>query len=118
MKLSGPGERLMIYVDEAAHHGGQPLYAAIVERAHRAGLAGATVLRGLAGFGASGRPHNQHALPLAEHVPAVVIIVDTAERIEQFQGELKGLVEGRLVVRETVEVVAYRRPASTRGSKR
>lgn len=117
MKLTGTGERLLIYLDEAAHQGNLPVYAAIVERAQRAGLAGATVLRGLEGFGATGHRHSQHTLPLAEHAPMVVMIVDTAERVEQFVPELEALMEEGVVVRQAVEVTAYRREPSRRGKK-
>lgn len=112
MKVAGSGERLMIYVDESEHHGDLPVYAAIVERAQQAGLAGATVLRGLEGFGAHSHLHNQHALPVGDHAPMVVIVVDTEERIERFLPELDALVDEALVVRQPVDVVAYRRDSS------
>jgi uncharacterized protein len=107
MKLEGPGERLTIFVGESDQHGHKPLYAEIVERAHRAGLAGATVVRGFEGFGASSRIHTARILRMTEDLPVVVIIVDQVDRIDAFLPTLDDLITEGLVVREEVEIVKY-----------
>jgi protein CrcB len=76
MKLEGPGERLTIFIGETDQHQHKPLYTEIVHRAHAAGLAGATVLRGLEGYGASRHIHTTRILSLSEDLPVIVVIVD------------------------------------------
>lgn len=107
MKLEGPGERLSIYIGESDQHGHRPLYTEIVERAHDAGLAGATVVRGFEGFGASSRIHTARILRMSEDLPVVIIIVDQPDRIDAFLPMLDDLIDEGLVVREQVEVVKY-----------
>jgi len=107
MKLEGPGERLTIFVGESDQHGHKPLYAEIVERAHHAGLAGATVVRGFEGFGASSHIHTARILRMSEDLPVVVIIVDQVDRIDAFLPTLDELITEGLVVREDVEIVKY-----------
>jgi PII-like signaling protein len=114
MKLEGPGERLSIFIGESDQHDHRPLYTEIVHRAHDAGLAGATVVRGFEGFGASSRIHTSRILRLSEDLPVVVIIVDQPERIDAFLPALDELITEGLVVREYVEIVKYvGRPAGT-----
>lgn len=107
MKLEGPGERLTIFIGESDQHDHKPLYVEIVERAHAAGLAGATVVRGFEGFGASSRIHTTRILRLSEDLPVVVIIVDATARIDAFLPVLDELITEGLVVREDIEVVKY-----------
>jgi PII-like signaling protein len=107
--LAGSVERLTIVVGEADHHRHQPVYAEVVARARKLRMAGATVLRGSAGFGATSRRHGEHRLRLSIDQPvAIVVVVDRAERIDTLLAELGDLVGGGLVVREPVEVVHYR----------
>jgi uncharacterized protein len=108
MRLEGRGERLTIFVGETDQHAHRPLYTEIVERAHAAGLAGATVLRGIEGFGASSHIHTTRILRLSEDLPVVIVIVDARERIDAFLPELDGLITEGLVVREEIDIVAYR----------
>jgi PII-like signaling protein len=108
MKLEGPGERLTIYIGETDQHDHRPLYTEIVERAHRAGLAGATVLRGIEGYGASSHIHTTRILRLSEDLPVTIVIVDTAERIDAFLPQLDELITEGLVVREDIDIVSYR----------
>jgi PII-like signaling protein len=107
MKLEGRGERLTIFIGESDQYGHKPLYVEIVERAHQAGLAGATVVRGFEGFGASSRIHTARILRLSEDLPVVVIIVDRAERIDAFLPTLDELITEGLVVRDDVEIVKH-----------
>jgi uncharacterized protein len=86
--LLGPAQRLTVIVGESDTVGHHPLYTEIVHRAHTAGLVGASVFRGIEGFGASSRVHSPRILSLAEDLPVSVVIIDTAERIEAFLPDL------------------------------
>jgi PII-like signaling protein len=103
--LQGPAQRLTIIVGESDNVGHRPLYTEIVHRAHEAGLIGASVFRGIEGFGASGRVHTTRLLDLTEDLPVSVVIVDTAERVQAFLPELEQLVGDGLMLVEDVRVV-------------
>jgi PII-like signaling protein len=107
MTLKGPATRLTIMVGESdqAHH--HPVYTEIVHRAHKAGLAGASVFRGVEGFGRSNHIHTTRLLSLSEDLPVAVVIVDTDERIRGFLPELDDLDLEGLVLLEPVEVHRY-----------
>jgi PII-like signaling protein len=106
--LTGRGEMLTILIGETDRHGRQPLYTEIVSRARRAGLAGATVLRGAEGFGAAARLHREHALAVTQDVPVAIIIVDEPAKIEAFMPVVDELVTEGLVMRERLDVLVYR----------
>jgi uncharacterized protein len=105
--LQGPAQRLTIIVGESDTVGHRPLYTEVVHRAHEAGLIGASVFRGIEGFGAGGRVHTTRLLDLAEDLPVSVVIVDTAERIQAFLPELEQVVGDALVLVEDVQVVHH-----------
>lgn len=104
-RLTGPALRLTVVIGEhdTWHH--RPLYSEIVHRAHAAGLAGASVFRGIEGFGASSVVHTSRLLSLSEDLPVAVIIVDTEERVRAFLPRLDELVTEGLVVLDDCEVV-------------
>ena len=107
MKLEGPALRLTIFVGEGDRWHHRPLYTEIVHRAHQAGLAGASVLRGIEGYGASSRIHTNRLLSLSEDLPTAIIIVDSEERIRGFLPQLYELVHEGLVIIDPVEVIRY-----------
>jgi len=108
MRLPAEAELVRIYIGESDKHEGRPLYEAIVHAARRRGMAGATVLRGLLGFGAHSRLHAAKILRLSEDLPIVVEIVDTPERVAEFLPEVDKMMDEGLVTQETVRVFAYR----------
>jgi len=108
MERSKTTVSLRIFVGEADRSQGQPLYEAIVKRAREAGLAGATVLHGVIGFGKAGAMHTARMLRLSEDLPVVIEIVDERDRIESFLPEIDGLLTNGLVTIQETEVVLYR----------
>ena len=108
MKLEGDGQLLRIFIGENDRWHGRPLYEAIVGRAREEGLAGATVLRGLMGYGAKSRIHTAKVLRLSEDLPIIVEIVDRSERVERFLPLLDEMVADGLVTLERAQVIMYR----------
>ena len=113
MKIEGEGTLLRIFVGESDRWHGKPLYQAIVERVRKEGLAGATVLRGIEGFGADSRIHTSRILRLSEDLPVVIEIVDTRERIDAVLPLLDEMVTEGMVTLERVQIVAYRSSAES-----
>jgi len=107
-RLEGEGKLLRIFIGESDRWHGKPLYQAIVERVREQGLAGATVIRGIEGFGADSHLHTSRILRLSEDLPVVVEIVDEAERIDAILPLLDEMVEEGMVTVERVHVVSYR----------
>lgn len=98
---------LRIFVGEDDRFGGSPLHEAIVLKAREMHLAGATVLRGPMGFGASSRLHTTKILRLSEDLPLVIEIVDAEDRINSFLSILDGMMTSGLVTLEKVQVLQY-----------
>jgi PII-like signaling protein len=109
MHLEGDAVRLSIYLGEAdrAAHSHRPLYTELGRLAREAGLAGASVFHGVEGFGASSVVHTTRLLSRSEDLPVLIIIVDTAERIDAFLPTLDELITEGLVVIDPVQVVKY-----------
>jgi len=98
---------LRIFIGEDDKVGGSPLYEAIVLKAREKHLAGATVLRGPMGFGASSRLHTTKILRLSEDLPLVIEIVDSEEKINDFLSVLDGMMSSGLITLEKVQVLQY-----------
>jgi PII-like signaling protein len=108
MVLPEEGHLLRIFIGENDKHEGLPLYEWIVRKAREAGIAGATVLRGLQGFGAHSRVHTAKILRLSTDLPIVVEIVDTREKIEQFLPVIDAAIPEGLATLEKVQIRFYR----------
>lgn len=107
MRLQGPAQRLTIFIGESDRYEHHSLSSEIVDRARRAGLAGASVLRGIAGFGASQTVHSSHLLSLSDDLPLAIVIVDDPARLREFLPQLDELIDEGLVILDDVEVVRY-----------
>jgi PII-like signaling protein len=118
------GERTLmrIFIGESDHcqvgkHKGKPLYEALVAFFREEGFAGATVLRGIAGFGASARVHTHRILRLSLDLPVVVEVVETEAKIQEVLPQLDGMIGGGLITLERARVILYR-PADTPETER
>ncbi len=108
MELPQKACLVRIFIGESDHLNGKPLHEAIVLKAREMGMAGATVVRGIMGFGASSRLHTLKILRLSEDLPIVVEIVDKRERVDLLLPFLEEHVREGLVTLEEVEVLHYR----------
>jgi PII-like signaling protein len=107
MLAKGKAKKLTVYVTESDTRHGRPVFQIIVELAHKHGLAGATVTRGLMGYGASGTMHLAHP-DLVSKLPVRVEIIDSAEAIDRILPDVHDLVDEGLVELADVEVVKYK----------
>ena len=108
MNIPEQGYLLRIFVGESDRYGHKPLYEEIVLRAREAGLAGATVLRGVMGFGRNSILHTAKILRLSEDLPMVVEIVDSLEKVNAFLPQLDEMIKDGLVTLEEVKVIQYK----------
>ncbi len=108
MKLPEEGKLLRIFIGEGDNYKGKPLYEAIVLKARELNLAGATVLKGVMGFGANSRLHTSKVLRLSEDMPLIVEIVDTEEKLALLMPFLEETVSEGLITIENVRVIIYR----------
>lgn len=108
MNIPEEGYLLRVIVGESDKHGPRALYELIVLRAREAGLAGATVFRGVMGFGKNSVLHTAKILRLSEDLPMTIEIVDTLEKVEAFLPVLDELITDGLVTLERVKVVQYK----------
>lgn len=108
MRMEGEGKLLRIFIGESDRWHNKPLYEAIVELVRKEGLAGATVIRGIEGFGADSTLHTSRILRLSEDLPVVIEIVDTEENIERVLPMLDPMVSEGMLTVERVHVIAYR----------
>lgn len=108
MRLEGDGELVRVFIGDSDTWKGEPLYEAIVRRVRAEGLAGATVIKGTSGFGASSHIHTTSILRLSEDLPLIVEIVDSEENIQRILPILDEMVNDGMVTIEKVRVISYR----------
>jgi uncharacterized protein len=107
-KYKEEGKLLRIFIGETDRHGHEPLYEWIVKQARAAGMAGATVLRGIVGYGAGSLIHTTKILRLSEDLPVIVEIVDTREKIDSFLPRIEAAITEGLVTVERAHIRLYR----------
>ncbi|MDI3533834.1 MAG: uncharacterized protein PWQ82_199 [Thermosediminibacterales bacterium] len=108
MKITGKGKMLKIFIGENDKYRGKPLFDAIVQRLQKEGLAGATVIKGIEGYGANSRIHTSKILRLSEDLPIVIEVIDKEDRIEKIIPILDEMVkEGLVLVVHDVEIIKY-----------
>lgn len=107
MHIPEEGYLLRIFIGESDKHGHRPLYEAIVLRAREVGLAGATVIRGVMGFGKNSVLHTAKILRLSEDLPMAIEIVDSLPKIESFLPELNAMITDGVVTLERVWVIHF-----------
>lgn len=119
MSHSFKGERTLmrIFIGESDKYHGKPLYEALIEKFREKGLAGATVLRGVAGFGASSTVHTDKILRLSLDLPLIIEMVETEEAIQSILPDVDGMIGGGLITLERARVIMYR-PANVQASQR
>ena len=108
MNIPEDGYLLRIFIGESDRHGQHPLYEVIVLKAREAGLAGATVVRGVMGFGKNSVIHTAKILRLSEDLPMVIEIVDSLDKVEAFLPALDEIITDGLVTMERVKVLHYK----------
>ncbi|MFQ6046419.1 MAG: DUF190 domain-containing protein [Gemmatimonadales bacterium] len=116
-RFTGERTLMRIFIGEADKYRGKPLYEALLHRLREKGLAGGTVLRGVAGFGASGAVHTERVLRLSLDLPIIIEVVEAEEAIQSVLPDLDEMIGGGLVTLERARVILYR-PAGTRPSER
>ncbi len=110
MRIDGPALLARIYIGESDRWEGRPLYQVIVETLRAEGVAGATVLRGIEGYGRAARVHTAQILRLSEDLPILIEVVDREDRLRSVLPAIDAMVDGGLITLEHVEVIAYRSP--------
>jgi PII-like signaling protein len=115
VKIEGTGLLARIYIGESDNWHGRPLYDAIVQLLRERGMAGATVLRGIEGFGAKQHLHTTRILSLSQDLPVLIEVVDQEERLRAVLPELDAMVGDGLITVERVEVIAYRANGADKG---
>lgn len=108
MKISEDGKLLRIFIGESDRWHGKPSYEAIILKARALGIAGATMLRGMMGFGAASRIHTAKILRLSEDLPVVIEIVDSADKIDALVPVIDEMVDEGMITVQTVRVIKYR----------
>jgi PII-like signaling protein len=111
--LQGERTLMRIHIGESDKFHGKPLYEAIVTLLRQRGYAGATVVRGIMGFGATARVHTEKVLRLSLDLPIIVECIETEEKIQAILPELDGMIGGGLITLERARVIAYRAGSAT-----
>ena len=107
-KFAGERTLMRVFIGESDKYHGRPLYEALVDLFRQKGLAGATVLRGVAGYGASSTIHTDKVLRLSLDLPIIIELVETQEAIDAVLPELDAMIGGGLITLERAKVILYR----------
>jgi uncharacterized protein len=107
-KFEGERTLMRIHIGESDKWHGKPLYQAIIEMLRKEGFSGATVLRGVAGYGGSSIYHTDKILRLSQDLPIILEVIESTERIEGMLPRLDEMVDGGLITLEKVRVILYR----------
>ena len=106
--FAGEKTLMRIFISEADRHKGKPLYEVLVEMLRKQGFAGATVLKGVAGFGANSVMHTDKLLCLSTELPLVIEVIDGEEKIQQIIPQFDELMQGGMITLEKARVIRYR----------
>jgi PII-like signaling protein len=106
-KEQGPGKLLSVYLSEDDEWEGEPLYDAIIKRLRMLDMSGATVNRGILGYGATGEVHKERFLHVSQDRPVVISVIDTAEKVGQAIGIIEGMIRDGLIVTSDVEMIRF-----------
>jgi PII-like signaling protein len=109
-KFVGENVLMRIFIGEGDKFGGRPLHEALVELLRKEGFHGATVLRGVAGFGAHSVYHTEKILRLSRDLPIIIEVVDTQENVDRVMPGLDGMIGGGMITLEKVKVMRYKHP--------
>ena len=101
---------MRIFVDEDEHFGHAPLFAALVEELQRSGFGGATVLKGIAGFGSSGYIHSSRVVDAAQSMPVLIEVVEAEEKVRSVIPRLREMISDGLITLERIQMHLLRRP--------
>ena len=109
MLTTGKAVKVIVYLSDGAKHHGVPVYASILDFLYKSGIAGATAIKGVAGFGAAHRMHSAHILEISDLLPIKIEVIDTREKIDAILPELeKRAGSGLIEVQETTIIVPAR----------
>ena len=106
-ELNGEQVLLRIYIGESEKHNGKPSYQALVEMLRHEKISGATVLRGILGYGAHSHPHTTNILRLSQDLPVIVEVVDSQENIDRVLPQIEQIARSGLITMEKVQVLRY-----------
>jgi len=105
MLSTGKAVKVTLYLSDGAKHHGIPVYASVLDYLFQSGIAGATVLKGVAGFGARHRMHSAHILDISDHLPVLVKFIDSREKVEAVLPHLEELTGTGLIEMEEINIV-------------
>lgn len=114
-RLDGEQTLMRIFIGESDRHNGKPLQQELIDMFRREGFAGATVLKGVTGFGANSVLHTDSLLCLSRDLPLIIEVVDSEEKIESIIPKLDGMLHGGMVTVERARVIRYRKDIDKKG---
>ena len=106
-EITGRGRRVRVYFGESDRHEGRPLWSALLDTLRRNGAAGATILRGMASFGAQSRVHASTDVDLSADLPLVLEWIDSDARVEALLPKIAAMIDGGIVTSEPIDVIRY-----------